>query len=316
MNRGPDDFREFVIFNRAQIVWLHGKAEQYTDKNLAEEVANLDQKLVGVLLPLLQSTPLIVVGYRGAEPSIMTNLLGESGDLAFKKGIYWCHRGGDLHPNVEALRKRLGSNFKLCDIDGFDELFGDLDKELARQQRNLGAPVADAKPDFDDRPMDGATLADLDLDLALHTAHQYSRKLGLREPTAATLKVFLRELGLLVDAGGIDRPSIAAVLLFGRDPQRFLPHAVLARRRLSVQNSRSTKLSSEPSTRRNSTDCFGNASAAKISMRSLSSSKDRSAVCSVTYGPIVSWCAFRTRSGTFACRTQSCPARNAGPLRY
>jgi predicted HTH transcriptional regulator len=75
--------------------------------------------------------------------------------------------------------------------------------------------------------MDGATLADLDLDLALHTAHQYSRKLGLREPTAATLKVFLRELGLLIDAGGIDRPSIAAVLLFGRDPQRFIPHGVV-----------------------------------------------------------------------------------------
>jgi hypothetical protein len=83
VNRGPDDFREFDIFNRAQIVWLHGKAEQYTDKNLAEEVANLDPKLVGALLPLLQSTPLIVVGYRGAEPSIMTSLLGESGDLAF-----------------------------------------------------------------------------------------------------------------------------------------------------------------------------------------------------------------------------------------
>lgn len=227
VNRGPDDFREFDIFNRAQIVWLHGKAEQYTDKNLAEEVANLDPKLVGALLPLLQSTPLIVVGYRGAEASIMTSLLGESGDLAFKKGIFWCHRGGDLHPNVEALQKRLGSNFKLCEIDGFDELFSDLDKELARQQRNLGAPVADAKPDFDDRPMDGATLADLDLDLALHTAHQYSRKLGLREPTAATLKVFLRELGLLIDADGIDRPSIAAVLLFGHDPQRFLPHAVV-----------------------------------------------------------------------------------------
>jgi hypothetical protein len=56
INRGPGDFREFDIFNRAQIVWLHGKAEQYTDKNLAEEVAQLDPKLLGVLLPLLQST--------------------------------------------------------------------------------------------------------------------------------------------------------------------------------------------------------------------------------------------------------------------
>jgi hypothetical protein len=86
VNRGPDDFREFDIFNRAQIVWLHGKAEQYTDKNLTEEVQQLDPKLVGILLPLLQSTPLIVVGYRGAESSIMKSLLGEAGDLLSGRG--------------------------------------------------------------------------------------------------------------------------------------------------------------------------------------------------------------------------------------
>jgi hypothetical protein len=227
VNRGPDDFREFDIFNRAQVVWLHGKAEQYTDKNLTEEVAKLDPKLVGALLPLLQSTPLIVVGYRGAEPSIMTSLLGDAGDLAFRKGIFWCHHGDDIHPNVAALQKRLGGNFRLCNIDGFDELFGDLDKELARQQRDLGPPVAPAKPDFDDQPLNSATLADLDLDLTLHTAHQYSKKLGLKEPTSATLKVFLREHGLLIDVGGVDRPSVAAVLLFGRNPQRFFSHAVV-----------------------------------------------------------------------------------------
>jgi len=227
VNRGPDDFREFDVFHRAQIVWLHGKAEQYTDKNLTEEVQQLDPKLVRILLPLLQSTPLIVVGYRGAEPSIMKSLLGEGGDLAFKKGIFWCHRGGDLHPNVEELQQRLGSNFKLCEIEGFDELFADLDKKLARQQGTLGTPAAAEPRDFDDPPMEGATVADLDLDLALHTAHEYSRKLGLREPSATTLRAFLRELGLLVDDDGVERPSIAAILLFGREPQRFLPHAVV-----------------------------------------------------------------------------------------
>jgi hypothetical protein len=228
VNRGPDDFREFDIFNRAQIVWLHGKAEQYTDKNLTEEVQQLDPKLVGVLLPLLQSTPLIIVGYRGAEPSIMKSLLGEGGDLTFKKGIYWCHRGGgDLHPHVEALRQRLGGNFRLCEIDGFDELFADLDKKLVRQQKSLGAPASAEAQDFDDQPVVGATVADLDLDLALRTAHEYSRKLGLREPSAATLRAFLRELGLLVDDDGTQRPSIAAMLLFGRDPQQFLHHAVV-----------------------------------------------------------------------------------------
>jgi hypothetical protein len=227
VNRGPDDFREFDLFNRAQIVWLHGKAEQYTDKNLTQEIAQLDPKLVGVLLPLLQSTPLIVVGYRGAEPSIMTSLLGYSGDLAFRKGIYWCHRGGDLHPNVAELQKRLGGNFRLCTIEGFDELFVGLDQALGRQQRKLGAPLSDAQPDYDDLPVENATLANLDLDLALLTARQYAKKLGLSEPAAAVLKTFLRELGLILTIGGAERPSIAAVLLFGRDPQRFLSHAVV-----------------------------------------------------------------------------------------
>jgi len=227
VNRGPDDFREFDLFNRAQIVWLHGKAEQYTDKNLTEETSELDPKLVGVLFPLLQSTPPVVVGYRGAEPSIMKSLLGYSGDLPFRKGIYWCHRGGALHPHVAELQQRLGGNFQLCPIDGFDELFVDLDQALARQQRHLGAPASDAKPDHDDLPVENATLADLDLDLALITARQYAEKLSLAEPTAATLRAFLVELGLVRSVGGMERPSIAAMLLFGRDPQRFLSHAVI-----------------------------------------------------------------------------------------
>ena len=196
-----------------------GRPSNTRTRTLPEEVQQLDPSSSG-LLPLLQSTPLIVVGYRGAEPSIMKSLLGEGGDLAFKKGIFWCHRGGDLHPNVEALRERLGSNFQLCEIEGSTNCSPIWIKKLARQQRTLGAPAA-AKPDFDDRPMQGATVADLDLDLALSTAHEYSQKLGLREPSAATLRPFLREFGLLVDDDGVECPSIAAILLFGREPQRF-----------------------------------------------------------------------------------------------
>src|SRR5262249_19003244 len=112
-NRGPDDFPEFDLFKRAQIFCLTAKAEQYTDRNLTEETTELDPKLIGVLLPLLQSTPLIVVGYRGAELSIMKSLLSYSGNLAFRKGIYWCHRGGPLHPHVVELKNRLGGNFQL-----------------------------------------------------------------------------------------------------------------------------------------------------------------------------------------------------------
>jgi hypothetical protein len=121
----------------------------------------------------------------------------------------------------------LRGNFRLLDIDGFDELFADLDAELARQQRSLGPPVVEGKPDFDDTIVPNATISDLDLDLALHTCLQYANTLGLAEPSAATLRSFLRELGLLKTIGGTEKPNYAAILLFGRDTQRFLPHAVI-----------------------------------------------------------------------------------------
>jgi hypothetical protein len=37
VNRSPGDLAEFSLYSRAQIVWLHGKAEQYSDRNLVSE---------------------------------------------------------------------------------------------------------------------------------------------------------------------------------------------------------------------------------------------------------------------------------------
>jgi hypothetical protein len=52
--------------------------------------------------------------------------------LDFPHGIYGCIRNGETpHPHVEALARRLGSNFRLVRIDGFDELFADVGKETA-----------------------------------------------------------------------------------------------------------------------------------------------------------------------------------------
>jgi hypothetical protein len=88
VNRGPDDFNEFSLYARAQIIWLHGKAEQYTDRNLVEETRTLDPKLLKNVAPLLNATPLVIVGYRGAEPSIMDSLLGPSSGIDFRQGVY------------------------------------------------------------------------------------------------------------------------------------------------------------------------------------------------------------------------------------
>ena len=59
-----------------QLIYLHGSVEHYTDKNtLAEINEALATSLVSELFPLLRDHPLIVIGYRGGEPSVMRHLL-------------------------------------------------------------------------------------------------------------------------------------------------------------------------------------------------------------------------------------------------
>lgn len=229
VNRGPDDFNEFGLYARAQVIWLHGKAEQYTDRNLIAETQTLDAKLLAQVGPLLESAPLIVVGYRGAEASIMHALLGAESGLRFRNGIYWCVRKGEtIHPNVEALARRLGGNFQMLEITGFDELLVDLNKQLAGVQRFADPPSAAMATQFDDQAVIGATWADVDQDLALSTLKRYCEKLERGDLSAAQLRPLMRELGLLIDADGAEQPSVGCILLFGRAPERFFPHAIIS----------------------------------------------------------------------------------------
>jgi hypothetical protein len=228
VNRAPHDFNEYSPFARAQIVWLHGKAEQYTDRNLISETQELDPTLVQKLLPLLEATPLVVVGYRGAEASIMTSLLGASTGIKFRHGIYWCHRPGEQpHPQVLGLAERLGPNFQFLEIDGFDELLVDVDRGLAGVQR-FAAPTDTATRQFDDAPVMDATWGDINADLALTTMREYCSKLGRGAIDSTQLKPLLRELGLLVRVGDDEKPSVACVLLFGREPNHFFSHSVIS----------------------------------------------------------------------------------------
>lgn len=228
VNRAPNDFNEFNLYSRAQIVWLHGKAEQYTDRNLISETRTLDPALVQTLSPLLESTPLIVIGYRGAELSIMESLLGAAGNLRFRQGVYWCTRKGEaLHPNVEALSQRLGNNFRLLEINGFDELLTELNTELVGVQRFAPAASTEAKQ-FDDQPVLQAGWADIDADLALTILRQYCAKLELGALDSQQLRPLMRKLGLLVDTADGEKPSVACVLLFGRTVARFFSHCVIS----------------------------------------------------------------------------------------
>lgn len=235
VNRGPGDYDQFNVYNKCQIVWLHGRAEQYSDKNAAGEVNALDGDLLSLIRPLL-GAPIIVIGYRGAEPSVMEGLFGQSkeGRLDFPHGVYWCARQGEaLHPNVETLARRIGTNFRLLRIDGFDELLAALSKELAGEDRfaaeGEAAPsVAAADSGFDERVVDQVSLDDLDMDLALSVLRQYCEKLGRAPVTRESLLGLMREQGLIIHNEKGDAVTAGALLLFGKQPQQFFPHAVVS----------------------------------------------------------------------------------------
>lgn len=110
-------------------VFLHGDVNNYSDKNIIEEVQRMDDALVEALVPLLKDHPLVVIGYRGAEPSVMEHLLLSNVGRAnqYKNGIYWCLRRGekpeDATDYVKALIGQIGNNFEFVEIDSFDSLF-------------------------------------------------------------------------------------------------------------------------------------------------------------------------------------------------
>jgi hypothetical protein len=233
-NRSPGDLLEFDLFSKAQIVWLHGKAEQYSDRNLVDEVAHLDAQLVDKLSALLMSSPLVVVGYRGAEPSVMEDLLLGSRERThnFRHGIFWCSRHGEpLHPNVEALRRTVGTNFQQLEIRSFDELMDSLSSTLAGEDtyvHQVRSVVTLEAIGFDDSPFPRATAQDLDLDLALVVLQEYCRTLRRAPVVPETLAALLRELGLFTNHNNIEVPTVGCVLLFGRRPQDFFPQAVVS----------------------------------------------------------------------------------------
>lgn len=234
VNRTPGDLREFDLYARAQIVWLHGRVESYGDQNSSVETQSLASDLKAELVPLLRFSPLVVVGYRGAEPSISLDLLlgSRAAALNYPRGIYWCTREGEgLHPHVQRLADSIGSNFEHLEITGFDELMSDLRGELRDEDcysRRLTADTATGQEAFTDRPAAKATLDEIDQDLALATLQAYCTNLGRPAVTHDTLVPLLRELRLVVSDDGIERPTYGCILLFAKELEKRFPHAVVS----------------------------------------------------------------------------------------
>lgn len=222
----------------AQYVFLHGSVLHYSDQNAEEEIQNLDANLIERLIPLLRDHPLIVVGYRGAEPSIMEHLLvghGERIELC-RMGVYWCcvnYAGPEsLHPLVRNFAAAIGTNFQVVPISGFDEMmeaFWNLAEQTGSEIARPVAPRPDSETqDFEMRAQPGAKLVDLDLHAARARLSTYCSRFDISVPTRLSdndLRDLLVRLDMAVQTPDTVVPTRAGYLLFGKKPQQLLPSA-------------------------------------------------------------------------------------------
>jgi hypothetical protein len=100
-----------------------------------------------LLVPLLRDHPLVIVGYRSAEPSVMRHLLIDPGNPnepvpAGSLLVRWCVLNTEaIHPLVLELATAIAPNFQLVPIAGFDELMADVASVL-QQERVESASIA------------------------------------------------------------------------------------------------------------------------------------------------------------------------------
>lgn len=221
-----------------QLVYLHGSVEHLTDKNLTVDVQNMDGEIVERVRPLLRDHPIIVVGYRGAEPSVMRGLfLDNIGYTSnFYHGIYWCVLDRDVDapmpPMVSELASAIGGNFTKVPISGFDDLF---EMELYNRLVAEGAQPTRRSHGYrppelplDMSPIAGGALEGVDRVLLFTRLREYAAVLNNWAPDSYHEEWTLRiasTFNLLIASDNATVPSVAGWLLFAKDPSALVPNA-------------------------------------------------------------------------------------------
>lgn len=228
-----------------QLAYLHGSVDHYTDKNDIDEIQEMDRALATRLTPLLRDHPLIVIGYRGAEPSIMQHLLTGHAKAAdnYRHGIYWCaydyQQPSDLHPLVHELAHTIGVNFQVVAIQGFDELMEEL--WSLYQHRSIEVAALTASPmtkslvgaaTFDMEPMSDVDLDEVEWASMRIRIVNYCKEMEVRLPTEINQEWIVERLcqfDLAVrSSDNRIQLTTAGYLLFTAKPQERLTAAKVA----------------------------------------------------------------------------------------
>lgn len=226
---------DFAMFDTApsvpQVIYLHGSVDHYSDKNLVHETQRLDAAMVDLLRPLLRDHPIVVVGYRGAEPSVMRHLLLEqvTACMNFRRGIYWCYRKGSDpladSPLLRDLQSQILTNLLFVEIDGFDGLLTSVDKLVNAIPARATLPARPAQTGslpFDMRPS-ARGLDDLSDALVRSKLVSYAEALREEVPALDTpdrLAAAMEAHHLAVADAASVKATNGAVLLFVKRPDR------------------------------------------------------------------------------------------------
>ena len=228
---------------RPQLIYLHGSVQHYTDKNtLAEVNEELNADLVSRLIPLLRDHPLIVIGYRGAEPSVMKHLLIDNAAAleGYRHGIYWCTRNysdgnsNNLPQLVKALAGEIKTNFQIVSIDGFDEVMQTLWQHVRQQDTDYQPQITSVPEEssllpFDFQKLTEAALDDFDWPTMRVRLSQYCDRTDKRfSPTVNDdwIIQLLCELDLASPTAEESVfPTVSGYLLFAETPQHHIQAA-------------------------------------------------------------------------------------------
>jgi len=234
VNKAAGDMAAFSPHNKAQVIYLHGAFEYYRDRNSIEETKRMEKSVVAKVRHMIAYAPLIVIGYRGFEPSVMEHLLGEGIEESNKyaHGIFWCVRKPeDVHENVKTFASKIGSNFALVQVTGFDEMMTELNSLLSGQagyQRSHTEETGEdvfAQKSFDLAIRQDLTMESLESDTVIAMAKQYAKAILKVELQTEELDRFLESYYFgKRDKTGVFRPTLGLYLLTGRDVTEQNPH--------------------------------------------------------------------------------------------
>ena len=226
-----------------QIIYLHGSVEHYTDKNNLAETEHLDEDLVSMLYPLLRDHPLIVIGYRGAEPSVMKHLLIDHADVSrdYRRGVYWCTQNyeeedpSSLTPFVYELAGKIGTNFQIVNIQGFDEVIEELWESVRGQQFDFSQKRATADAEkltslpYDFQQITESSIDDFEWAPLRTRLVQYCENMDIRVPPSMDdgwiIKQLLNRTLALETKDGNIFPTVGGYLLFAVRPQDHIQFA-------------------------------------------------------------------------------------------